>query len=112
MGKLNLLQGTLDLLVLKILTRRPMHGYAIARELELLSGDALSVDEGSLYPCLYRMEKRAWLTSETAESENRRRARFYSLTAEGLYQLGEEERNWSDFSRTVAQVLHRANRQD
>ena len=112
MGKLNLFQGTLDLLVLKILTRGPMHGYAIARELEVLSGDALSVDEGSLYPCLYRMEKREWLTSETAESENRRRARYYSLTPEGRRQLRAEETNWSNYSKTVALVLDRAGRQD
>ena len=75
-----LLQGTLDLLVLRVLVAGPLHGYAISRRLAELSEDWLSVDEGSLYPCLYRMEKKGWISSEEGRSENNRRARFYSLT--------------------------------
>jgi PadR family transcriptional regulator PadR len=103
-----LLQGTLDLLVLRVLGVGPLHGYAISRRLAELSDDWLSVDEGSLYPCLYRMEKKGWIRSETGLSENNRRARFYSLTRSGTEQLETEQESWRRFQQAVGRVLRRA----
>src|SRR5580704_1712459 len=94
---IGLLQGTLDLLVLRVLVAGPLHGYAISRRLAELSEDWLSVDEGSLYPCLYRMEKKGWIRSETGRSENNRKARFYSLTKGGSEQLEAEQERWRQF---------------
>jgi len=105
---IGLLQGTLDLLVLRVLVAGPLHGYAIARRLAELSDECFSVDEGSLYPCLYRMEKKGWIHSEIGRSENNRRARFYSLTADGLTQLEEETEGWKRFQSAVGRVLRRA----
>jgi transcriptional regulator len=105
---INLLQGTLDLLVLRVLAAGPLHGYAISRRLAELSEDWLSVDEGSLYPCLYRMEKKGWIRSEEGRSENNRRARFYSLTARGTKQLEVEQEGWQRFQLAVGRVLRRA----
>jgi len=104
----SLLQGTLDLLVLRVLVAGPLHGYAISRRLAELSEDWLSVDEGSLYPCLYRMEKKGWIRSEEGRSENNRRARFYSLTARGKAQLDVEQEGWQRFQLAVSRVLRRA----
>jgi transcriptional regulator len=106
--RLSLLQGSLHLLVLRVLAAGPLHGYGISRRLADLSDDWLQVDEGSLYPCLYRMEKRGWIVSETRLSENKRKARFYSLTGAGVEQLGREIGNWSSFNRVVMNVLNRA----
>jgi PadR family transcriptional regulator, regulatory protein PadR len=103
-----LLQGTLDLLVLRVLAAGPLHGYAISRRLTELSDDWLSVDEGSLYPCLYRMEKKGWIRSEEGRSENNRRARFYSLTAKGTARLDVEQEGWQRFQLAVSRVLRRA----
>lgn len=103
-----LLQGTLDLLVLRVLAAGPLHGYAISRRLAELSEDWLSVDEGSLYPCLYRMEKKGWIRSAEGRSENNRRARFYSLTAKGTVQLEVEQEGWQRFQLAVGRVLRRA----
>jgi PadR family transcriptional regulator PadR len=103
-----LLQGTLDLLVLRVLGVGPLHGYAISRRLAELSDDWFSVDEGSLYPCLYRMEKKGWIRSETGVSENNRRARFYSLTHSGTEQLETEQEGWRRFQQAVGRVLRRA----
>jgi PadR family transcriptional regulator, regulatory protein PadR len=103
-----LLQGTLDLLVLRVLVAGPLHGYAISRRLAELSDEWFSVDEGSLYPCLYRMEKKGWIGSETGRSENNRRARFYSLTKAGTDQLETEQENWRRFQSAVGRVLRRA----
>jgi PadR family transcriptional regulator PadR len=105
---INLLQGTLDLLVLRVLAAGPLHGYGISRRLAELSEDWLSVDEGSLYPCLYRMEKKGWIRSEEGRSENNRRARFYSLTAKGVARLEVEQEGWQRFQLAVSRVLRRA----
>ncbi len=100
------LQGTLDLLVLKTLeSRGRMHGYAITLHVEAVSRDILRLEEGSLYPALHRMTQAGWLRAEWGESENRRRARFYSITAAGRRQLAEEERHWTELTGAVARVL-------
>ena len=103
----DLLQGTLDLLVLRVLIAGPLHGYAISRRLAELSDEWFSVDEGSLYPCLYRMEKKGWIGAEAGRSENNRRARFYSLTQLGLDQLETEQQGWRRFQTAVGRVLRR-----
>ncbi len=107
-ASVGLLQGTLDLLVLRVLVAGPLHGYAISRRLAELSEDWFSVDEGSLYPCLYRMEKKGWIRSETGRSENNRKARFYSLTKRGVEQLETEQEGWQRFQLAVGRVLRRA----
>lgn len=101
----DLLQGTLDLLVLKVLTWGPRHGYAIARLIEERTGEALRVEEGSLYPALYRMEKKGWIESEWGVSELNRKAKFYSVTSLGRRQLQNELAQWSRFSSAVARLL-------
>jgi len=103
-----LLQGTLDLLVLRVLVAGALHGYAISRRLTELSEDWLSVDEGSLYPCLYRMEKKGWIRAEAGRSENNRKARFYSLTNAGVAQLEIEQEGWQQFQRAVGRILKKA----
>jgi transcriptional regulator len=107
-SKVDLLVGTLDLLALKILANGPLHGYGIAKRLQELSDGQLLVEEGSLYPALYRMEKRGWITSQTRTSQNNRRARYYRVTLDGRKQLAEEERAWADFSEVVSKVLEGA----
>ena len=99
------LHGTLDMLVLKALQHQRMHGYAIAVRLWQLSNEILRVEEGSLYPALYRMERRGWLASEWATSETGRRARFYRLTGEGRAQLRTETASWARLTGAVASVL-------
>jgi PadR family transcriptional regulator PadR len=99
------LHGTLDMLVLKTLQNGPLHGYAIAARLEQLSNDVLRVEEGSLYPALYRMEQRRWLSSAWGETETGRRARFYKLTRPGRAQLGAEQESWIRLTEAVASVL-------
>src|SRR5260370_20618678 len=106
--RIGLLQGTLDLLVLRVLVAGPQHGYAISRRLAELSQEWLLVDEGSLYPCLYRMEKKGWIRSEQGRSENNRRARFYYLTKAGRTPLDAEEDGWRQFQRLVDRVLRTA----
>lgn len=108
MPPLDLLQGTLDLLILKTLSQGSLHGYAIARKIQETSGDALLIKEGSLYPALHRMERRGWIRSEWGASENNRRARYYRLTAAARRQLAAEESSWTEFSRAVTKVLHAA----
>jgi PadR family transcriptional regulator PadR len=100
-----LLQGTLDVLVLKTLSWGPRHGYAIARWIEESSGDALRIEEGSLYPALYRMEQRGWLRADWGTSELGRRAKIYSLTARGRQQLRVETSQWTYFAAAVSRVL-------
>ncbi len=100
-----LLQGTLDLLVLKTLSWGPAHGYAVARWLEQLTGQVLQVGEGSLYPALHRLEERGWISSEWRLSEHNRRAKFYQLTVAGRRQLSEETAGWLDFVDAVGKVL-------
>ena len=104
-SKNDLLQGTLALLVLKTLRRGPMHGYGITLHIQRASGDALRVEEGSLYPALHRMEQDGWIAAEWAASENNRRARYYCLTAKGRKQLAEEEESWERLTQAVASVL-------
>ena len=99
------LHGTLDMLVLRVLAERQMHGYAIALRIERLSNDVLAVEEGSLYPALYRMEARGWLKSEWALTDTGRRARFYKLTRTGRGQLEAETESWQRLTVAVAQVL-------
>ena len=99
------LHGTLDMLVLKVLDDGPLHGYAVALRIERLSNDILAVEEGSLYPALYRMESRGWLTSEWAVTDTGRRARFYKLTRTGRAQLAAETASWDRLTAAVASVL-------
>ena len=99
------LHGTLDMLVLKVLQDGPLHGYAIAVRLERLSKEVLSVEEGSLYPALYRMERRGWLASSWAVTDTGRRARFYKLTRQGRAQLEAETASWLRLTAAVADVL-------
>jgi PadR family transcriptional regulator PadR len=102
---LPLLPGTLDAMVLKTLSRGPRHGYAIARWLEEATGDALQIEEGSLYPALYRMERRGWIVAEWGLSELNRRVKFYRLTEAGTKQLEIETANWKQLHRAVSKVL-------
>jgi PadR family transcriptional regulator PadR len=99
-------QGTLDMLVLKALSLGRMHGYGIGQRIQQLTDDALRVEEGTLYPALYRIEQMGWIDSEWGTSENNRRARFYSLTRAGRKQLGIEEANWKLLTMAIAKVLH------
>lgn len=103
--KIELLQGTLDLLILKTLAAGAMHGYAIAQSIQQRSGDLLVVEEGSLYPCLYRMEEKGWISAEWGKSENNRRAKYYSLTRAGRKQLEEETATWERVHRAISLVL-------
>ena len=106
--KADLLQGTLDMLILKALSVGETHGYGVGQRIELLAEEMLRVEEGSLYPALYRLEERSWIKSEWGKSENNRRARFYSLTAAGRRQLGVEEENWRRLVLAVGKVMQTA----
>jgi|SRR5215470_8022285 len=99
------LQGTLDLLVLKTLSRGPHHGYGIAADIQAISDDILRVEEGSLYPALHRMEHLGWITAEWQTTENNRRARIYKLTRAGFKRLEDEQAKWEQLTRGVAKVL-------
>ena len=104
----DLIQGTLDLLILKTLAREPMHGWGIAKRIQQLSDDVLSVGQGSLYPALYRLEQQGWISAEWKDSELGRSAKFYSLTREGKKQLELELKSWTRLSSAVALVIQRA----
>src|SRR6202171_1119218 len=104
----DLLQGTLDLLVLKALAKAPMHGYCVAEWIHESSQDVLRVEEGALYPALHRLELRGLLSSEWGASDNNRRAKFYALTAAGRKRLAEETEYWRRMSAAVARVLQTA----
>ena len=106
--KTELLPGTLDLLVLRVLSRRELHGWGITSKLEQLSKRALQVDEGSLYPALYRMEDKGWIEAEWKTTENNRRAKYYSLTRTGRKQLETEQKLWDRTSSIIAMVLESA----
>jgi PadR family transcriptional regulator PadR len=106
--KSDLLQGTLDVLILKVAALGPVHGYAIAQRLQQMSGDVLQVQQGSLYPALHRLEKRRWLRAEWAISDTGREARFYSLTKLGRQQLGEQRANWDRLSAAISGILSTA----
>jgi PadR family transcriptional regulator PadR len=103
--KSELLQGTLDLLILKVVALRPLHGYGISQRIQQISQDVLQVQQGSLYPALHRLEKRGWLTASWSESETGRSAKFYKLSAKGRKQLAQEERTWQRLSDAVALIL-------
>ena len=100
-----LLQGTLDLLILKVLCLEPMHGWAIAQRIRQLSNDVLRVNQGALYPALHRLEHQAWIEAMWGESENNRRAKYYSLTKAGRKRLESEEQSWDRLSTAVQGVL-------
>src|SRR5262249_52822843 len=102
---LDLLQGTLDLLILKALAAGPRHGYTVASWVRLTTRDRLRIEEGALYTALHRMEKRGWLEAEWGVSENNRRAKFYQLTARGRKQLRDETAAWNDYAAAVSLVL-------
>lgn len=104
------LQGTLDLMVLKTLeTMSPLHGYGIARRIEQVSGDSLVLNQGTIYPALLRLEQRGWIKSEWGTSETNRRARFYSLSRIGRKKIAEETENWERIAATMARFLSSSN---
>ncbi|HET9982954.1 MAG TPA: PadR family transcriptional regulator [Longimicrobiales bacterium] len=103
--RVDLLQGTLDLLILKTLILGPLHGWGISKRIRQLSDEVLQVNQGSLYPALYRLEDRGWIAAEWGVSPEGRRAKFYRLTAEGKARLQEETAGWRLFTRAVEQVL-------
>ena len=101
----DLVQGTLDLLLLKIVALEPLHGWAIAQRLKQVSGDVLQVSEGSLYPALHKLEQEGWITAEWKQTENNRRAKFYALTRLGRKQLATESANWQRLSSAISHVV-------
>ncbi len=106
--KADLLQGTLDLLILKVVALGPVHGYGISQRIRQISSDVLQVQQGSLYPALHRLEKRGWLEADWGESDKGRQAKFYKLSAKGRKQLAAEEETWNRLSRAVALILETA----
>jgi transcriptional regulator len=105
MANIDILQGTLDMLILRVLDRGEMHGWGIAERIAQLSTKDLLVGEGSLYPALYRMQDKGWIESEWGQSDNNRRAKYYRLTKAGRRQLDEEKENWSRLVTAVAKVM-------
>jgi PadR family transcriptional regulator PadR len=103
--KADLLQGTLDLLILKVVALGPIHGYGISQRIRQISAEVLQVQQGSLYPALHRLEKRGWIEADWGESDNGRQAKFYRLSAQGRSQLADEERTWNRLSKAVALIL-------
>jgi PadR family transcriptional regulator, regulatory protein PadR len=106
--KADLLQGTLDLLILKVVALGPVHGYGISQRIRQISEQVLQVQQGSLYPALHRLEKRGWLEADWGESDNGRQAKFYRLSANGRSQLATEEHTWNRLSRAVMLILETA----
>src|SRR5713101_7487850 len=107
-SRLHLLQGTLDLLILRTLQTEPMHGWAISERIQQISQDVLQVNQGSLYPALHRLEHQGWIEAEWGVSELGRRARFYQLTIAGRKQLGIESKNWDRLSAAIGRVMRMA----
>jgi PadR family transcriptional regulator, regulatory protein PadR len=103
--KTDLLQGTLDLLILKVVALGPVHGYGISQRIRQMSKEVLQVQQGSLYPALHRLEQRGWLQADWGESDNGRQAKFYRLSARGRKQLAREEQTWARLSNAVALIL-------
>src|ERR1700756_3369579 len=101
----DLVQGTLDMLLLKILALEPMNGFAISQRLKQVSGDVLQVSDGSLYPALHKLEQEGWIKAQWGPSENNRRAKYYSLTRLGLKELEKETANWNRLSAAITQVI-------
>ena len=108
MKPVDLVQGTLDLLILRIVALQPMHGWAIAQRIQLVSGEVLQVQQGSLYPALHRLEQQGLIEAEWGESENKRRAKFYSLTKAGKAKLGQEIDQWDRLSAAISTVIREA----
>lgn len=109
MGKpVDLVQGTLDVLIMKSIAQQPLHGWAIAQRIHLVSNEVLQVQQGSLYPALHRLEEQGWIQSEWGESENNRRAKYYSLTKAGGKRLKQELANWDRLSSAITLVLQKA----
>ena len=106
--KTDLLQGTLDLLILKVVALGPVHGYGISQRIRQISSSVLQVQQGSLYPALHRLEKRGWLAADWGESDNGRQAKFYRLSAKGRRQLAAEEETWDRLSKAVGLILRTA----
>lgn len=106
--KSDLLQGTLDMLILKVVALGPVHGYGISQRIRQISKEVLVVQQGSLYPALHRLEKRGWLEAEWGQSDNGRDAKFYRLSAKGHQHLVREEQNWHRLAGAVAQILQTA----
>ena len=104
----DLLQGTLDLLILKTISREPLHGWAISKRIQQLSGDVLSVQQGSLYPALHRLEHQGWIAADWKDTDLGRSAKFYALTREGRQQLERELESWNRLSSAVRLLLKRA----
>lgn len=104
-GKTDLLRGTLDMLILKTLTLEPMHGLGISRRLDQITDGVFQVQPGSLFPALHRLEQEGWIKGVWGESENKRRAKFYRLTAAGRRRLGEEKRNWTQVVMAITRVM-------
>ena len=103
--KLDLLQGTLDLLILKAVSLGPLHGYGILLRIQQISGERLQIQQGSLYPALYRLEHHGWIASQWGESENKRKAKYYRLTAAGRRALRSETEQWDKMAVAIAAVL-------
>jgi PadR family transcriptional regulator PadR len=108
MNKIDLLQGTLDMLILRVLARGEMHGWGIVDRLGQLSQNALKLGEGSVYPSLYRMEAKGWIKAEWAPTDNNRKAKYYALTKSGRKQLEAEQENWEQLSAIIAAVMRNA----
>jgi PadR family transcriptional regulator PadR len=104
----DLVQGTLDLLIMRMISHEPMHGWAIAQRIQLVSKEVLQVQQGSLYPALHRLEQQGWIRSEWGESEHNRRAKYYSLTAAGKKKLGREIEQWDRLSAAITLVIKEA----
>jgi PadR family transcriptional regulator PadR len=103
--QLDLLQGTLDMLILKAVSLGPLHGYGVLLRIQQISKDRLEIQQGSLYPALYRLEHQGWITSEWGESENKRKAKYYRLTAAGRRKLQTETENWNRMANVMAGIL-------
>ncbi len=108
MTRLELLQGTLDMLILKAVSLGPLHGYGVLLRIQQISQERLKIEQGSLYPALYRLEAQGWIASEWGESENRRKAKFYRLTASGKRRLEAETAKWNDMAGVIAGILETA----
>ncbi|HKW33465.1 MAG TPA: PadR family transcriptional regulator [Candidatus Acidoferrum sp.] len=103
--QMELLQGTLDMLILKTVSLRPLHGYGVLLRIQQISKDRLEIQQGSLYPALYRLEHQGWITSEWGESENKRKAKYYRLTAAGKRKLQTEAEKWNRMADVIAGIL-------
>ncbi|WP_031500001.1 PadR family transcriptional regulator [Bryobacter aggregatus] len=101
----DLVQGTLDLLILKVIALEPMHGWAIAQRIHQISGEVLQVGQGALYPALHKLEQNGWISAEWAQSENNRRAKYYTLTLDGRSALDQETAQWERLSTAITQVV-------